>query len=141
MWGNWIGRCWRVVFTIESAMDYPTLKTIHITLVSSSVVLFFARWLGVLNQAAWPMRAEVRWVSVAIDSALLLAGVSLWHMLGLRLWDTPWLLAKLLLLPVYVVLGSFALKRAPSSRHKMIYGVLALVIVAHMAGIAIFRLF
>lgn len=120
-------------------LDYTTLKTLHITLVSASVSLFFARWLGVLNETAWPMRAGVRRCSVLIDTALLLAGISLWHLLDLRLWDTPWLLTKLLLLPVYVVLGAFALKRGASVLHKFGYGLLAFLVVGQMIAIAVYH--
>ncbi len=118
-------------------MDYPTIKTLHITLVSASVSLFVIRWLGVLNRAAWPLRAGARWASVVIDSALLLAGMTLWHVLHLRLLDTPWLATKLLLLPVYVVLGSFALKRAPTLRRKAVFGALALLVVGWMITVAL----
>lgn len=116
---------------------YPFIKHLHIALVSASVALFAARGLGVLAGRAWPMRAGVRRVSVAIDSALLLAGVGLWWVLGLNLMDHGWLATKLVLLPVYVVLGSWALKRAPTRRAKAVCFALALATVGHMVTVAL----
>jgi uncharacterized membrane protein SirB2 len=43
---------------------------------------------------------------------------------------------KLLLLVVYVLLGSWALKRARSVRGHLVCGVLALTTAAHMVGVA-----
>ncbi len=116
---------------------YPLIKHLHIALVSASVALFTARGLGVLAGQRWPMWTGVRRTSVAIDTALLLAGVGLWWMLGLNLMEHGWLATKLVLLPVYVVLGSWALKRAPTWRAKAVCFALALATVGHMVAVAL----
>jgi uncharacterized membrane protein SirB2 len=121
----------------DPAQAYPLLKSIHIALVSTSVALFAARGLAVLAGAHWPMHPVVKRGSVLIDSALLLAGVGLWWMLGHPWSGHSWLAIKLLLLPLYVVLGAWTLKRAPTWWGRALCLVLALVTVAHMVGVAV----
>ena len=95
---------------------YPLVKSAHVALVLASGALFAARGLAVLRGAAWPMLRPVRLTSQVVDTSLLLAGVTLLAMLSLNPAKTPWLAAKLALLPLYIVLGSLALKRARSAR-------------------------
>lgn len=116
---------------------YLHVKTIHHTSIALSLLLFTARWLGVLARAHWPMKRPVRIASVAIDTVLLTAGVSLWLLGGWHPWHSPWLGTKLGLLVVYVVLGSWALKRAHTPAGHALAGVLALATAAQMVGVAI----
>jgi uncharacterized membrane protein SirB2 len=116
---------------------YPLLKSAHMTLVGASVLLFVLRGVATLAAARWPMNPAVRWTSVVIDTGLLLAGVTLWWMLGMPLTGQAWLGVKLLLLPVYVVLGSFALKRARSRAARAVFFGLALATVAYMVAVAV----
>lgn len=118
---------------------YIAARHAHLSLLVLSVSLFFARGVGVLMQRAWPMRAEVRWTSVGVDSALLVAGATLWVSAEHHLLQEPWLATKLTLLLVYIALGSFTLKHARTTRARWIGWVLALTVVAQMACIAITR--
>jgi len=119
------------------AWAYPLAFWTHITLVIASVGLFTARGLGVLAQQSWPMRAGWRGLSVWIDVGLLSAGGTLWFMLQFNPWQDHWLGAKLVLLVVYVGLGTFALKRAPTRASKAFFFTAALLCVGFMASIAI----
>jgi uncharacterized membrane protein SirB2 len=91
---------------------YPQVKLAHMALVASSGTLFALRGAAVLAGQAWPLRKPLRLASVAIDTALLAAGVALWSLLSLDPVRDAWLGVKLLLLVLYVVLGTLALKRA-----------------------------
>jgi len=115
---------------MEWLSQYPALKSAHMALAGASVGLFTARGLGVQWRAAWPMQAGVRRASVLIDSLLLAAGGALWAGLGLSPANAPRLLAKLVLIVAYIVLGSFALKRArsPWTRRLAFGGALACVL-------------
>ena len=118
------------------AWAYPFALYTHISLVIASVCLFAARGLGVLTGQDWPMRQVWRGLSVWIDTALLSAGGLLWFMLQFNPWHDHWLTTKLVLLVVYVVLGSLALKRGRSARMRTrCYGAAVLVYLA-MIGIA-----
>lgn len=116
---------------------YLWLLPVHIGLVSLSVAFFAARGLGVLADYCWPMALWARRGSALVDTALLGAGGALWWVLQLNPLHDLWLGTKLLLLPVYIVLGSMALKRAPNRRMKAGFFVASLVCVAFMASIAV----
>lgn len=115
---------------------YPMLRHTHIALVVLSVGLFAMRWLGVLAGGSWPMQRRTRVVSMVFDTALLCAGATLWWLLQLNPLQQHWLGTKLALLVVYIVLGTFALKRARRWVGKLLFGLLALAVVAQMVAIA-----
>ncbi|MDQ7747080.1 SirB2 family protein [Hydrogenophaga pseudoflava] len=119
------------------AAIYPWLRPLHITLVTLSVALFAVRGLGVLAGQAWPMAGWARGLAPVIDSLLLLAGGTLWWLLQLNPTQNHWLLAKLVLLIVYIVLGTLALKRAPTRGAKALCFVAALAVVGFMVSIAV----
>ncbi len=118
---------------------YPALLHLHRACVTLSVALFFARGMGVTWQQAWPMQKFWRHLSVAIDVPLLLAGASLWVLLGYHPLEQTWLGAKLVLLVVYIVLGSFALKRGRTRAQRLVCFIAALAVVDSMAGMALTR--
>lgn len=121
-------------------MDWPALYTglkhAHITLVLLSGGLFALRGLAVLRGASWGMARAVRLASYGIDTLLLLAGASLWWLLGLHPVQAPWLGSKLLLLALYIVLGSLALKRARTTMLRVVCFVAALACFAFMLSVA-----
>jgi len=118
---------------------YPALLHLHRTCIAASVTLFIARGLGVAALQAWPMRPLWRRLSVAIDVLLLGAGVGLWFLLGYHPLQQTWLGVKLGLLVAYIVLGSFALKRARTRTQRLVFFIAALAVVFSMAGIALTR--
>ena len=118
---------------------YPALLHLHRTCVTLSVALFIARGVGVALLQAWPMQTSWQYLSVAIDVPLLLAGASLWVLLGYHPLQQTWLGVKLVLLVVYIVLGSFALKRGRTRGQRLAFFIAALAVVLSMAGIALTR--
>ena len=111
---------------------YVPLKAAHIGLVTVSGALFAARGAAALAGQAWPMKPALRVGSVAIDTLLLAAGATLWFVLSLQPLRDAWLGSKLLLLVLYVGLGTLALKR----RNAWAY-VAALASFAWMVSIAL----
>lgn len=91
---------------------YPQIRHVHIAAVTASGALFFLRGLA-LNMfgQSWAMAAPLRWTSYAIDTVLLTAALMLMSIVQQYPFADHWLTVKVLLLVVYVVLGSFALKR------------------------------
>ena len=118
---------------------YPQLRQVHVGLATASVTLFVARGLGVLAGAAWPMGAAPRVLSVLIDTLLLSAGGTLWWLLGLRPDRDHWLAVKLVLIVGYIVIGSFALKRAPTRGGKGLAFAASLACIAAVVAIALSR--
>jgi uncharacterized membrane protein SirB2 len=95
---------------------YSAVKATHVALVLLSGGLFVLRGGASLAGAEWAMERPLRLLSYAIDTALLGAGLTLLVMLRLHPFAVPWLGVKLALLPIYIVFGSMALKRARSAR-------------------------
>lgn len=115
---------------------YVPLKTLHITLVLASGALFTLRGVAGLSGRGWGMAQGVRRLSYALDTLLLLAGVGLWLLLSLNPLQQTWLGVKLLLLLLYIALGSLALKRARSPRGRMLSFVATLCCYGFMLTVA-----
>ena len=117
---------------------YPQIKWVHIATVCASGSLFALR--GALVQArrpAWAMAAPVRYLSYSIDTVLLTAALMLLTILPGAMFANGWLTAKLVLVVVYVGLGTFALKRGRTPRMRTICFVAALLVFATIIGIAL----
>ena len=123
--------------TLNTPWLYPALLHLHLVCVTASIALFVARGLGVAALHAWPMRPFWRYLSVAIDVLLLTAGASLWALLGLHPVRNAWLGVKLVLLLIYIVLGSYTLKRGRTRAQRSLFFIAALPVVLSMAGIAL----
>ena len=116
---------------------YLQIKWVHVAAVLASGGLFALRGLllhlGAGGVAmAWPLR----FLSYGVDTVLLTAALMLFTLLPHAMFANGWLALKLLLLPVYVVLGSFALKRGRSPRVRVGCWLAALAVYATMLGIA-----
>jgi len=118
---------------------YGALLHTHRMAVTASVLLFMTRGVGALLNQSWPKQRNWRMTSVTIDTLLLLAGASLWLLMTHNPLQEPWLGAKLLLLPVYIVLGALALGRAPRRWQRQACFVAALGCAATMVSMALSR--
>jgi uncharacterized membrane protein SirB2 len=123
--------------SIELAAWYPAVRLTHISLVLISGTLFALRGLAVLSGHAWAMQLAVRRLSYSIDTGLLAAAVLLLVILNLNPFVTPWLLTKIVLLLLYIVLGTLALKRARTSQVRRYCFVAALLCFGFMLSVAL----
>jgi uncharacterized membrane protein SirB2 len=115
---------------------YPQIRMVHIVAVLLSGGLFLLRGSGVLAGARWPMALPVRLTSYTIDTVLLTAALMLVAVLPSAVFATGWLATKLVLLVVYIGLGTFALKRGRTPRVRTLCFVLALAVFGGMLAIA-----
>lgn len=115
---------------------YPQIRFVHIACVVLSGALFLLRGSGVLAGARWPMLLPVRIASYSIDIVLLTAALMLLTILPGGVFANGWLTVKLALLIVYIVLGSFALKRARARSAKAGYFTAAVATYLFMYSIA-----
>ena len=116
---------------------YAQIKWVHIITVLCSGSLFLLR--GLLMQAGKStiaMAAPVRYLSYSIDTILLTAALMLLTILPGAMFANGWLTTKIILVVVYVVLGSFALKRGRTPRTRMLSYLAALATFVVMLGIA-----
>jgi len=91
-------------------LDHLLIKTIHVTAVAISGTGFFARGLGGLLGAPWVRGRLARTLPHIVDTVLLLSALALAWTLRLTPANTPWLMAKIIGLVVYIGLGMLALR-------------------------------
>lgn len=115
---------------------YPQVKAVHIAMVIASGLLFALRGAGVLAGMRWPMRLPVKLLSYTIDTTLLTAALMLFTMLPGAMFENGWLATKIVLLVIYIGLGSYALKRAPTRAAKAVFYVLALATFGYIVSVA-----
>jgi len=117
---------------------YPQIKWVHVAAVSASGSLFALR--GTLVQAGhprWAMAAPVRYLSYSVDTVLLTAALMLLTILPRAMFANGWLTVKLALVVVYVVLGTFALRRGRTPRVRATCFIAALLVFVTIIGIAL----
>ncbi len=91
-------------------MDYPTLKLVHQTAVVLSISGFIVRGVAALLDARWLRGTAARTLPHIVDTVLLASAVGLAWWLRLNPLATPWLLAKIVGLLLYIALGMVALR-------------------------------
>ena len=115
---------------------YPQILWVHIAAVIASGSLFLIRGLLLQTGSRAGMAPPLRYLSYGIDTVLLTAALMLVTILPRALFANGWLTVKLVLLIVYVVLGSFALKRGRTAKARRMCFLAALAVFALMLGIA-----
>ena len=115
---------------------YPQIKWVHVAAVLCSGLLFALRGAAHLAGARWTMAAPLRYLSYLVDTILLTAALMLASILHQYPFVHGWLTVKVLLLLVYIVLGSLALKRARTQRSRVICYIAALGVYLFIAGVA-----
>ena len=90
---------------------YAQIKFAHVLCVILSGSLFTLRGLMMLARSNYANHPGLRYLSYAIDTALLIAALMLMTILHQYPFVQSWLTVKVLLLVLYVVLGMLALRR------------------------------
>lgn len=116
---------------------YAQIKWVHVAAVICSGSLFALRGLLVLaGQSRWAMTPLLRYLSYTIDTVLLAAALMLLTILPSAMFSSGWLHVKIALLVVYVVLGTFALKRGRTAGVRAVCYMLAVLVFSFMITIA-----
>lgn len=120
------------------AEHYLAIRNLHVASVLLSGCVFLLR--GLLIQSGrnkLAMALPVRYVSYTIDTVLLVSALLLVAILPWAMFANGWLSVKLVLVVLYVVLGTYALKRGRTRRVRAICYLAALVTFIVIIGIAI----
>ena len=115
---------------------YPEIKLVHVGAVIASGSLFALRGTLMLARSALANHAALRYLSYAIDTTLLTAALMLVTILHQYPFVQGWLTVKVLLLVVYVVLGTLALKRGRTRRMQTTCFFAALAVFLLIASVA-----
>jgi uncharacterized membrane protein SirB2 len=116
---------------------YAVLKHLHMTLAVVTLAGFLLRGWWMITGSAKLQRRGVRILPHVVDTAFLLSGIGLVVSMRLGLLQNPWLIAKLVALLAYIVLGTIALKRGPTMSIRVAALVGALLTFAYIVGVAI----
>lgn len=116
---------------------YLQIRELHVTAVIASGTLFLGRGALALGRWRHVMHPLLRYGSMLIDSVLLLAGITLMFVIHQYPFVNGWLTTKLILLIVYIVLGTLALKRARTQGVRATCYLLALATFAYIISVAL----
>lgn len=115
---------------------YAEIKWVHVAAVICSGLLFALRGGAQLAGAGWTMAAPLRYLSYFIDTVLLTAALMLVTVLHQYPFVQHWLTVKVVLLVVYIVLGSIALKRGRTRATRLACYLAALTVYLFIASVA-----
>lgn len=116
---------------------YPQIKLVHICAVIASGSLFGLRGLMMFARSHITNLPALRYLSYAIDTTLLTAALMLVTILHQYPFAQAWLTVKVLLLVVYIVLGTLALKRGRTRAMQATCYFAALVVYLFIASVAV----
>jgi uncharacterized membrane protein SirB2 len=116
---------------------YSLIKALHVASIVTSFALFVLRGLWMLRAPKQLRRRWVRVVPHVVDSVLLASAIALAAMIGSNAWTGGWLVAKVIGLLVYVVLGSIALKYGPTRSIRSVAFVGALATFGYIVMVAV----
>ena len=117
-------------------MDYVAIRHFHETSVALSVTGFFLRGAAGLAGATWVRGRVARTLPHVIDTALLASALVLVSMLHVNPFATPWLVAKMSGLVVYIGLGVVALRPTLPTPVRAAAWVSALVVAGWIVSVA-----
>lgn len=118
-------------------MGFITIKYIHISCVLLSYTLFFLR-------GVWMLRSDPifqhRWLKVlphAVDTILLLSAITLAFQLSISPLSASWLMAKIIALLFYIILGTMAIKRGKTLKIRLYFWIAAQVVFVYIVTVAL----
>jgi uncharacterized membrane protein SirB2 len=116
---------------------YATLKLIHIIAATLTISGFLLRGFWMLSESPNLNAKAVRIAPHVIDSIFLFSGIGLIGLLQLPVLSQPWLMAKLLAVVIYIILGMIALRRGKTMQVRVTALLLALATFAYIVGVAL----
>ena len=122
-----------------NASTYLAIKQLHMGAAAISFGLFFIRGVWMLMDSP---RLAHRWVRVVPhinDTVLLGAAIALMVGSDRYPWTTPWLLAKVIALVLYILVGMIALHSGATVRTRATAWIAAQMIFLYIVGVAVTR--
>ena len=111
---------------------YNLLKLGHIACVVISGSLFIYRYARLRMHPDQPLAKALKVLPHINDTVLLSCAIGMLSLIGLNPFTTPWLLAKIVALLVYIVLGAICMRSLPGSRRQAVSFVAAISVFAYI---------
>lgn len=118
-------------------MSFIAIKYLHIACVLLSYLLFVLRGIWMLRMSALLQHRLTKILPHLVDTVLLLSAIALAYQLSLSPLDTPWLMAKIIALLLYIVLGTIAIKRGKTRNIRLGAWLAAQLVFIYIAGVAL----
>lgn len=115
---------------------FPLLKAVHVGAVAATFCLFLLRGAWMLTDSPHLRQRWVRVLPHAVDTVLLASALALMVTIHQYPFVHGWLTAKVFALCAYIVLGSLALKRAPTRTLRTAAFAGALAAFGYMVSVA-----
>jgi uncharacterized membrane protein SirB2 len=111
------------------------LRAVHMSCAALSILGFALRWVWMLRDSPMLQNRAVKVLPHLVDTLLLLSAIALVGVIGFGP-NANWLSVKIAALVLYVVLGTFAIKRGRTKTARFGFGVLAILTFAFIASVA-----
>lgn len=120
-------------------MTYILLKTIHVGCVAATAVLLLLRLALAATGRDYRRFGPLRWLPHAVDTLLLLSAAALAvHTLQYP-FVMPWLTAKVLALPFYIIAGVLAFDASRSRQVRIAGATAAITLLLYIVTVALTR--
>jgi uncharacterized membrane protein SirB2 len=116
---------------------YNLLKLGHIACVVISGSLFIYRYARLSLHPDRPLPKALKVLPHVNDTVLLSCAIGMLILIGLNPFSTPWLLAKIVALLVYIVLGAICMRSSPGSRRQTVSFVAAISVFAYILSVGL----
>ena len=111
---------------------YDLLKLGHVTAVVISGSLFVYRYVRLNRRPDQPLPRPLKVLPHINDTMLLAFAIGMLSLLGLNPFTAPWLLAKILALLAYIVIGAICMRSPPGSRRQAVSFMAAISVFAYI---------
>ena len=122
---------------LDKMTFYYMLKLVHVACVVISGSLFIYRYARLSMYPDQPLGKALKVLPHINDTVLLACAIGMLSLIGLNPFTTPWLLAKIVALLVYIVLGTICMRSLPGSRSHTISFVAAISVFAYILLVAL----
>lgn len=117
-------------------MNYLAIKHLHVTAAALSILFFMIRAYWSVTENGLLQKKFVKIAPHVIDTVLLVCAILLSMMLGPAAAQ-PWVLTKIILLVVYIGVGTIAIKRGRTPRSRAIAAIIAIAVFFYIVGVAL----
>lgn len=120
-------------------MTYESIKYLHVACALATACLLLLRLLMAALGTDYRTVGPLRWIPHVIDTALLIAAVILAWWSAQYPFVQPWLTAKVLALPFYIIAAAIALNPARPSQLRVWAAGVACLLLGYIVSVAVTR--
>ena len=105
---------------LTEVVDFMAVKYVHVTCVALTFISFSLRGYWMIKEVPLLQQRAAKTIPHIIDATLLTSGVFMATIMYGAFYEQTWLLIKLLILLLYIILGSIALRYGKSRQIRIV---------------------